>query len=357
LERLCAFKVKYFSTFFVEIIVRARLAFLLLLVLLTSCTFGSPATSEPTAIPGPTNTPVPTAGPTSTPPAPLVILVIPADMNAELSKAYQKEVYDLSQAQNYRFIVLNKLTTAELEPALKIVVDLSPDTDVAALAAAAPQTQFLAINLPGVQPGGNVSVLGGESIRISQVAFMAGYIGSMITEDYHTGALLVKDSPEAEVITTAMRAGQEFYCGLCNPFAGPFEPYPLVQDIPKDAKPNEYGAYADILIRKKVETLFLQPGVDTPELLEYLPTVGVLMIGTQAPAKNIPGWVVTLQPNYLEALKAAFPDLVAGQGGKVFPAPLSFTNANPDLFSPGKQQNAHKVLEDLLAGFISDGVK
>jgi hypothetical protein len=342
--------------------VRARFAFFLLLfILLTSCTFGgTPAAGDATpseTVAAPTDTPVPTAGPTPTMAPPLVILVIPADMNQDLSKAYQKAVYDLSQAQSYRFVVLNKLTNADLEPALKIVIDLSPDTDVAALAASAPQTQFLAINVPGVEPGGNVSVLGGDSAPINQVAFIAGYIGAMITEDYHTGALLVKDSPDADKIIKAFRAGHEYYCGLCRPYAGPFEEYPLVQDIPKDAKPNEYGAYADILIRKKVDTLFLQPGVDVPELLQYLPTVGILMIGTQAPTKDIPGWVVTLQPNYLEAMKAAFPDLVAGQGGKAFPAPLSFTNANPDLFSPGKQMNAHKVLDDLMAGFISDGVK
>lgn len=340
---------------------RARFAFLLILfILLTSCSSGgTPAAGEATSsqTAASTSTPVPTAGPTPTSAPPLVILVVPADMNEELSKAYQKAVYDLAQAQSYRFVVLNKLTPDDLEPALKIVIDLAPDTDVASLATAAPQTQFLAINLPGIQPGGNVSVLGGESTPMHQVAFIAGYIGAMITEDYHTGALLLKDSPETTDIIKAFHAGQEFYCGLCNPYAGPFEEYPLVQDIPKDAKPNEYGAYADILIRKKVETLFLQPGVDVPELLQYLPTVGVLMIGTQTPTKDIPGWVVTLQPNYLEAMKAAFPELAAGQGGKTFPAPLSFTNANPDLFGPGKQMNAHKVLDDLMAGFISDGVK
>jgi hypothetical protein len=340
--------------------VRARFALLLSIILLTSCTFGSPAAGAVTTTPpsaAPTATPVPTAGPTSTPPAPLVILVVPADMNEAQSKAYQKAVYDLAQPQGYRFVVLNKLTPADLEPTLKIVVDLSPDADIVSLAAAAPQTQFLAINLPGIQPGGNISVLGGESTPINQVAFIAGYIGAMITEDYHTGVLFMKDSPDASAITTAFRAGQEFFCGLCSPYAGPFEEYPLVQDIPKDAKPNEYGAYADILIRKKVETLFLQPGVDISELLEYLPTVGILMIGTQTPTKDIPGWVVTLQPNYLEAMKAAFPDLLAGQGGKAFPAPLSFNNANPDLFGVGKQNDARKVLDDLLAGFISDGVK
>jgi hypothetical protein len=287
----------------------------------------------------------------------LVILAIPADMNQTQSKAYQKAVYDLAQAQGYRFVVLNKLTKAELEPALKIVIDLSPDTDVAALAASAPQTQFLAINLPGVQPGGNVSILGGEKTSIDKVAFMAGYIAATITQDYHTGVLVRRGSPDAETIHSAFRAGQMFFCGLCNPYAGPFEEYPLVQDIPEDAKPSEYGAYAEILLHKQVDTLFIQPGVDIPELLQHLQTAGVLIIGTQSPTKAVAGWVVTLQPNYLEAMQAAFPELVAGKGGKAFPAPLSFNDVNSSLFGLGKQNKAHQVLDDLLQDLISTEIK
>ena len=336
---------------------RARFALLFILIFLTACSTGTPAPAETAAAPLPSATLAPTAGPTTTPPAPLVILVIPAEMNEAQSKAYQKAVYDLAQAQGYRFVVLNKLTAADLEPTLKVVVALTPEMEIAKLAAAAPQTQFLAIDFPNLQPGGNLSVLGGQTAKIDQVAFIAGYIAAMVTQDYHTGALLVKDSPEAATIMTAFRAGHEFYCGLCSPYAGPFLEYPLFQDIPKDAKPNEYGAYADLLIRKQVDTLFLQPGVDVPELLEYLPTVGVLMIGTQTPSKELGGWVVSLQPDYLEALQTAFPALLAGQGGQVFPAPLSFNNANPDLFTPGKEQDARRTLDDVLAGFISTGVK
>jgi len=285
------------------------------------------------------------------------MLVVPADMNDTQSKAYQKAVYDLAQAQSYRFVVLNKLTAAELEPALKIVIDLSPDTDIATLAASAPQTQFLAINLPGIQAGGNISILGGEKTSLDNIAFMAGYISATITQDFHTGILVRRGSPNADTISKAFRAGQQYFCGLCNPYAGPFEDYPLVQDIPEDAKPEEYGAYADILIHKQVDTIFLEPGVDIPELLQYLQTVGVLMLGTQTPSKAVNGWVVTLQPNYLEAMQAAFPDLVAGEGGKAFPAPLTFDDANTNLFDTGKQNNAQQVLNDLLQGFVSTGIK
>ncbi|MCX6081887.1 MAG: hypothetical protein NTW32_20360 [Chloroflexi bacterium] len=336
---------------------RVRHALLLILILLTACSAGSPAAGELTSTPAPSATPLPTAGPTPTPAPPLVILVVPVDMNETQSKAYQKAVYALAQAQSYRFIVLNKLTSAELEPALKVVIDLSPETDVAALAAGAPQAQFLAINLPGVQPGGNISILGGEKTSIDKVAFMAGYIGATITQDFHTGILVRKGSADADAITMGFRAGQQYFCGLCNPYTGPFEPYPLVQDIPQDAKPAEYGAYADILIRKKVDTMFIEQDIAIPELLQYLQTVGVLMIGTQTPSKAVNGWVVTLQPNYLEAMQAAFPELVAGQGGKAFPAPLTLNDANSNLFGKGKQANALNVLDNLLQGFISTEIK
>lgn len=336
---------------------RARHFFLLFLILITACSPGGPTAGKLTATPEPSATPRPTAGPTPTLPAPLVILVLPGDMNQAQSKAYQKAVYDLAQAKSFRFVVLNKLTEAELEPALKVVIDLSPDTDVVKLAAAAPQAQFLAINLPGITPGKNISVLGGDKTSIDKVAFIAGYIGAAITQDYHTGILLRKGSANGDAIQAAFRAGQEYYCGLCNPYAGPFEMYPLVQDIPDDAKPSEYGAYADILIHKQVDTIFIEPGVDIPELLQYLQTVGILMIGTQSPSKQVNGWVVTLQPNYLEAMQAAFPDLAAGQGGKAFPAPLSFNDVNDSLFSSGKQNLAHQVLDDLLGGFISTEIK
>jgi hypothetical protein len=338
--------------------VRARLSFLLLLILLTSCSLGTPAATEPTSTPRPTSTPVPTVGPTPTLPPPLVILVLPADMNEERSQAYQKTVYDLAQSAGYRFQVLNKLSTADLELVsnLKVVIVLSSATEITSLVAAAPQAQFLAVNIAGVTPGGNVSVLGGESLPIDQVAFMAGYISALVTGDFfQVGALLRKDTPEAPIIRTAFEAGRTYYCGLCRPIGWytPFE-YPAFIEIPGDAKPSEYTAYSDVLVlQKKVGTIFLQSGIDTPDLIKYLSTVGTLVIGTQTPAKTYSNWVATLQPDYLAALKSAWPELAAGQGGKAFPAPLAFTDVNPDLFSPGKQGLAQKTLNDLFAGLIS----
>lgn len=341
---------------------RRFLAFLLILTLLAACTpsTATPSSPDATSVPQPTATLQPTAGLTPTPAPPLVILVLPADLNEEESQAYQSAVYDLAQGAGFRFQVRNKLGPEDLEPALRMVIALPPDPGLAALSAAAPQAQFLAVNIPGIQPSGNVSVLGGDSIRPDQVAFMAGYIGAMVTEDfYQVGAMLKKDSPESLVIQKSLTAGRTYYCGRCLPIGWYTQyTYPSFIEVPADAKPSEYNAYSDFLvIQKKVETLFIQPGLDTPELLQYLSTVGVLMIGAQSPAKKVNGWVMTLQPDYLEALKTAFPELAAGQGGRAFSAPLSFSDINSELFSPGKQMDARRVLDDVLRGYIDTGAQ
>ncbi|GAB4401046.1 MAG: hypothetical protein OHK0031_19390 [Anaerolineales bacterium] len=327
--------------------------FLLLTILLAACS-GVPAAAE---TPAPSATPRPTVGPTPTPGLPLAILFIPADLNEETSNAYQSAVYDLAQSAGMRFQVRNQLSAADLEPELKIVVALPPAAGLRELAAAAPQAQFLAVNVPDVSAGGNLSTLSAAGIRIDQQAFIAGFIAAITTEDYRSGVITRKDTPESAAIQAAFRAGQEFFCGLCNPYAGPFEEYPLAIEIPADAKPAEYGAYADFLLRKQVSTLFLQPGIDAPELLDYLTIVGAFTIGAQTPAKAYPNWVVTLQPNYLDALKSVWPQLLTGQGGQNFAAPLTFTDINEEIFTPGKQNLAAQTLRDLNDGFISTGVQ
>lgn len=339
---------------------RKILFVILILAVLSACAPAAPTSQSPDASPAPTETLRPTAGPTPTMPSPLAILLIPADLNENVSRNYQSAIYDLAQAAGLRYQVRNVLSVEDLalEPNLKVVIALAPDPGLSALAAAAPQAQFLAVNIPDISPGGNISVLGGEGIRADQQAFMAGYIGALVTDDFfEVGAILRKDSPESAVIQKAFGTGRTYYCGLCRPIGlyTPFE-YPAFIEIPGDAKPSEYTAYADVLIlQKKVATMFIQPGLDVPELLDYLTITGVLMIGTQTPHKPLSSWVVTLQPDYLKATIAAWPSLVAGEGGRTFPAPLTFTDINEELFSVGKQRLAEETMQAMFEGFISTG--
>ena len=327
--------------------------FVLLVVALSACGGGEAAG---TATPVPTDTPL--VPPTLTPTAatPLAILALPADLDPETSNLYQTTVYDLTQTSGLRFQVRNTLSAADLaEPGLKIVISLPPDPGIAALAAAAPQVQFLAINIPEVTAGGNISVLGSNS-QTDVAAFLAGYTAALITDDFRIGMMMPKDNPDAVRALNAYATGMKFYCGACRPFY--FYPwtYPQFVEIPAEEDKTHYNAFADILIlQHKVGTIYLHPDVVTPDLETYIGTTGVYMIGTKTPEQRPAGWVMTIQPDIIKAIQNAWADLVSGQGGVTVQSPLGLSDIDPTLLTPGKQRLVEQTLNDLQAGLISTG--
>jgi len=283
-------------------------------------------------------------------------------MDTTMYDLYQTTVYNLAQQAGFRFQVRNSLSELDLEPALRVVIALPPDPGpgIAALAAAAPQTQFLAINIPGVTAGGNVSVLA-NNVQNDIIAFMAGYIGAMITDDYRIGMIYPDGNAEALSAVDAFSNGKTYYCGTCQKYYyyqddfGSFIDFPQNYAIPSTEAPETYGYYGLYLIqKKKVVFLFVYPDIATPDLLNYIgSTGGGVQVGV-APQGGIPlYWAASLSSDTIGAIQAAWPSLVAGQGGQIVQSPLRLTDVDPNLLSPGKQAQAEQVLADLLAGRIA----
>jgi hypothetical protein len=332
--------------------VRLRLIFpfVAVLLILSACGGNQPVA---TSAPLPTDTLAVPPTQTATPASPLAILVVPADMDPETSNLYQKTVYDLAQAAGMRFQVRNTLTPADLEPGLQVAIVLPPDPGIAQLAAAAPTVQFLTINVPGIAAGGNVSVLAGNS-QSDVAAFLAGYTAALITDDYRIGMMIPKDNAEALAALNAFAAGMKYYCGTCRPLL--FYPwtYPQYIEIPTDEDRENYDAYADILLLQyKVQTIYLYPDIAIPELYTYVGTTGASMIGAVTPEQQPAGWVMTIQPDVIQAIQRAWPDLVAGKGGATIQSPLGLADVDPNLLSPGKQRLVEQTLSELQAGRIS----
>src|SRR5688572_26163389 len=163
-------------------LVRFKTLVILLVIAVSISACGQKATEVPTAIP--TDTPIPLPTLTATPSTPLAILVVPAEMDPATSSLYQTTVFELAQASGFRFQVRNTLAATDLsDSTLKVVIVFPPDPGVAAFAAAAPQAQFLTVNIPDITAGGNVSVLSNNS-QVDIPAFLAGYVAAMITPDY-----------------------------------------------------------------------------------------------------------------------------------------------------------------------------
>lgn len=332
---------------------RPRFVILIILIvmLLSACGAGEPAA---TSMPTPTETPIIPPTLTATATIPLAILALPTDLDAETSNLYQKTVYDLTQASGLRFQVRNSLTPTDMqEPGLKIVIAPPPDPGIAALAASAPQVQFLAINIPGLTAGGNLSVLG-DNTQSNIAAFLAGYTAALITDDYRIGMVIPKDNADALRGLNAYTNGMTFYCGTCRPFYYLPWTFPQYIEIPADEKEENYDAYADILILQfKVRTIFLHPSIATSDLATYIGTTGISMIGTSTPEQRPAGWVMTIQPDVIKAIQNAWPQLVSGQGGVTVQSPLGLSDVDLSLLSPGRLRLVQQTLDDLQRGFIS----
>jgi hypothetical protein len=276
-------------------------------------------------------------------------------MDTETYDLYQRAVYDLAQEAGFRFQVRNSLNETDLDPTLRIVIAFPPNPGpgISTLAAAAPQTQFLAINIPEVTVSGNVSVLG-NAIPTDVVAFMAGYIGAMITDDYRIGMVIPKDNPDALRALDAYTNGMVYFCGICRGFY--YLPYTFPQyiEIPSEEDPVNYGGYPVYLIQQReVDFIFVYPDLDSPELLAYIGQLGAVQVGS-TPQGGLPlYWAASLQSDIVGAIQSAWPGLIAGQGGQEIQAPLQLADTDPALLSPGKQIQAEEVLTELLAGRIN----
>ena len=326
------------------------------LALLTSLALTACGRAAPTAAPVPTDTPIPAATLTPTPSTPLAMLVIPPDMDQASSDRYQSTIYGLAGASGFRFQVHNTLTAADLaDPSLKVAVVFPPDPGLATLAPAAPHVQILAVNIPGLTAGGNISVLAGNE-QVEIPAFMAGYIGAMITEDYHIGMLAAQGDPNGQIALNAFRNGMTYFCGLCQPFYYVPWAYPQYSEVPADKIATECGGYANqLIVSYKVYMLYFVGGVATPDCLSYTGTQGVMLIGTSMPEPRPGGWVATIRPDIVKAIQAAWPNLAAGQGGTAVQSPLGLADVDETLLTPGKLQDAQQVLDNLVAGLIVPG--
>ena len=295
---------------------------------------------------------------------PLAILILPASMDQTASNLYQKTVYDLTQKSGMHFQVRNSLSSNDLPPGLKIVIALPPDPGIAALAAAAPHVQFLAVDIPGLTAGHNLSVLAGNN-SVDIPAFLAGYTAAMITTDYHIGMIVPQDNPNALKAYAAFKNGMIFYCGLCRPFYFPnfclqnnlSYCYPQVVQIPSSEDPSRYGGYANVLINTySVNTIYVYPDIAIKQLTDYLATTGAELIGTSTPNPKPAGWAMTIKPDEIQAIQNAWPDLVAGKGGENVPSPLGLSDLDPSTVTAGKQRLVQQTFDRLTAGQIATGV-
>lgn len=332
--------------------VKQTLFLLLTFAILTACGGNDvPEVAAPTVVPS--HTPPPSATPISTLSTPLALLILPADLDKPTSDLYQKTVYDLALASGFRFQVRNGITPEDLaDPTLKVVIALPPDPGVANYAPTAPNVQFLAVNIPNVTAGGNISVLA-PNTQVELPAFLAGYTLAMLIEEYQIGMLYPEGDANAQAALNAFSNGMRYYCGVCDGiYIDPIS-YPAVLGIPANEDPNKFGGYANVLINdNNVDGLYIFPSLASDDFLSYVGTQGVLLVGTSRPEPRPGGWVMTITPDTIKAIQTAWPQLIAGQGGQNVQSPLGIADVDTSILSEGQLRLVRDTLDALIAGRI-----
>jgi hypothetical protein len=288
---------------------------------------------------------------------PLAVLLAPPEADAALVNTWQTALNPLIANAGLRWQVRQRLNAEDLTSDLRLVVALPPNPSVADLAAAAPNTQFLAVQIPGLQAGANLTIIGSSGSHPDQEGFLAGYIAAMLTSDWRVGVISVSDTLEGRSARTGFYNGVVFYCGLCNPLYAPFYDYPLYVELPAAASSMEWQALASYMVDHYVDMVYVYPGAGDQAMLDYLAQSGIQIISSGVPSDSLrPNWVASLNTDVLALVQSLIPELLQGSAGGDIPLPVAITEVNSDLLSPGKLNLANKLLQDLQAGYIDPGV-
>ncbi len=286
------------------------------------------------------------------------VLLAPAGADPQQTAALQQLLAALATDAGLSFQTLPSLVPADVTPEVKMVVALPPDPGLAALAAAAPGTQFLAVDIPGLAASGNLQLVQSQSARPDQQGFLAGYLASLLTPDWRVGVISTSGDPAGKAQRQGFLNGAVFYCGLCRPAYPPFVQYPVSAELTVGAAAADQQAAAEALIAQGVSTVYVAPGAGDASLLEYLAGQGVNIIGGVTPPESVKNnWVATLSGDWLEGVRLAWEAALSGQqvaGDSSLP--LAITNVNETLFSVGRQRLAEQVRDELAAGMIDTGV-
>jgi hypothetical protein len=306
-----------------------------------------------------TTTQTPTLTPTPTPLPPFAVLLAAPEADPAQVDAIQTALNDIIIQAGLQWQVRQQLTVDDLVPELHLVVAVPPDLGLEELIAAAPDTQFLALAIPGLTAAPNLTTIGSEGNRPDQQGFIAGDIAAMLSYDWRVGVISLSDTVEGRSARTGFLNGTVYFCGLCRAAHPPFYEYPMYFELPSTATSVEWQEAANYMVDHQVQTVYVYPGAGDESMLSILANAKVNIISSGEPPQGAQSsWVVSLSTDPILLIQEQVAGLLNGSapGGQSLVVPIQFTQVNPLVFTPGKQKLAELVVSDLQSGFIDTSV-
>jgi basic membrane lipoprotein Med (substrate-binding protein (PBP1-ABC) superfamily) len=333
----------------------------LLAAAFTACGSAPPAPAEAS----PTVQLLPTSTAT---PEPFVLLIAPDPPPSSAGAAAAAAVEAFAEGQGWpvRRAAPDEAALAADSlgnPQLVAVVESGLAAALAAAAQSRPELRFAAVEETGVSPQANLLVVGGESIRRDEAAFLAGLLAGVENTNDYVGWIGEDGTPRGAVYRNGFRHGLRYACPRCRLFD--FE-------LPSAADSAAGVAAADQLLSDYVDTAAAIPGTAGAAGLVRLAASGVRVAGagpdfyrdvfsagTGAGAASVLG-EVSFRPDRL--LKDLLPRFLAGEA---FPDAIPYSLENGGMayapfpnawVSAARAAFLEEILAEVAAGRLDIGV-
>ncbi len=310
---------------------------------------GQPSPTETASTPGEILEPSPTT--TSTPQPGRILLVIQTGIEAEYAGDVSSRLSELASQSSLRFEQSDAL--AGNEPgSTRAVFWIGDAAEFSRQAAASAQIPFILIGPEEAEPGANVSQILVSPLHAS---FVAGLITILIAPDRRAGGLFSADDPLSPQLMDAFTNGARYLCGNCAPIYAPVVFFPLTSTAAAGQGIDAWKAAFDQLDQNRIETLYLPAQGASREMLDYLKSQGVVVVGSAPPPEGYSSlWAATVTQDPAAAVDQIWEMLFQfGSSAQSVDAPVMVTDFNESILTPGKLQLVEKVAAELKAGMIA----
>lgn len=311
------------------------------------------APAEPTLTATPDSSPTPTPTQTPTPLPGRMMVLAPSGMDPILFKQVTDLLKEQTAAAGMVLDVRNDLQPGDLTAEVRVAVLLAAPANLNDLLAAAPQVQFAVLSGGDLPEAGNLTAI---RVQPQHQAFIAGYVATLLSDDWRAAGLIPGETADLQ---EAFANGGRYYCGVCAPGWPLSATFPLVKGA---AAPGDGAAWAaaaqDLFDNGKAEVFYLSSAASQPEVYNYLAgrvqvANEVKVLGALPPPDALRAqWAATVGMDPAAALKQVLPDLMAGKSAGKLSVPVSLTDINPDVLSPGRLEQVKQLMADLDKGLI-----
>lgn len=312
----------------------------ILLAAITGCD------GNPTDAPVTTSEPS-TLEPTVVEPTPMPARLVLVDQQEQVDEPLTTLLGDFASANN---LLLETRATLEGDfTGVTIVIVLEAGDSLNSIASSNPQTQFVGIGTTNIVAGSNLSVIRNKP---EDLAFMAGQLTTLVSEDWRSGGLLSGNGATIEVISEAFVNGGSYVCGTCYPVYPPYISSPLYLDV-SGKSGAAINADIEVLSTSFVDVTFVSRAADVPEVIEALKAADIAMIGENANSTEAGSYAAILGFDASTALEEVLPKILEGQGGHEAVSRVVIVVANDEtLVTPARQELFNKAAEALQGGWI-----